>query len=223
MSKKYKGKPCVYCGDYPATTGDHVFARAFFLEQEKTNLIQVPACEKCNNEKAKLEHYLTAILPFGRYIVSADEQLYGKICRRLSNNKLLDSIRVPCVHTDNDFLSGQPSHLSVPFDDARYRKLFRYIVKALVWHHWGERINENTFISVEPDKWVELSEEVRLDGVSRRVVNSVGDDTFRYIGLELDRSQDTLWHFRVLNGLKTCAVNEPGLTFDCIKVSTFGR
>lgn len=43
MSKKYKGKLCVYCGERPSTkTGDHVFAREFFLESERDNPIKVP-------------------------------------------------------------------------------------------------------------------------------------------------------------------------------------
>ena len=66
MSKRFRDKPCVYCLTNPSTTtGDHVFAREFFPEAARANLPKVPACESCNNEKSHLEHYLTAVLPFG--------------------------------------------------------------------------------------------------------------------------------------------------------------
>ena len=64
-SKKFAGELCVYCNSSPAVVPDHVFAREFFLVNQRDKLPQVPACDKCNNEKSHLEHYLTALLPFG--------------------------------------------------------------------------------------------------------------------------------------------------------------
>jgi hypothetical protein len=75
MSKKYKGKVCVYCGKEPSTTGDHVFAREFFLVKHRDGLPQVPSCDKCNGEKSALEHYLTAVLPFGARHRNASQAL----------------------------------------------------------------------------------------------------------------------------------------------------
>ena len=45
--------------------GDHVIARGFFLPSERGELPQVPACKQCNNEKSRIEHHLTTVLPFG--------------------------------------------------------------------------------------------------------------------------------------------------------------
>jgi len=69
MSKRFKNKLCVYCLKNPSTpTGDHIFAREFFMQDRRANLPKVPACKHCNNEKSQLEHYLTAVLPFcGRH------------------------------------------------------------------------------------------------------------------------------------------------------------
>jgi 5-methylcytosine-specific restriction endonuclease McrA len=73
MSKKFKGKTCAYCGEREAITGDHVFAREFFLPSDRADLPQAPICGECNNEKSKLEHYLTTVLPFGgRHPASAE-------------------------------------------------------------------------------------------------------------------------------------------------------
>jgi hypothetical protein len=67
MSKKFKNKTCVYCcGEGTSTTGDHVFAREFFLKSRRANLPQVPACAGCNKEKSELEHYLEGEAKLGR-------------------------------------------------------------------------------------------------------------------------------------------------------------
>jgi hypothetical protein len=51
MSKKFKDKTCPYCGGAGiSTTGDHIFARAFFLNARRANLPQVAACDACNDE-----------------------------------------------------------------------------------------------------------------------------------------------------------------------------
>lgn len=65
MSKKFKGMQCAYCLDAVATTVDHVFSREFFLVEDRGYLPEAPACKACNDEKSRMEHYLTAVLPFG--------------------------------------------------------------------------------------------------------------------------------------------------------------
>jgi len=63
-SKKYKGKPCVYCVDGISIDGEHIISRKFFPEEFRDNLPKAPSCKQCNSDKSKLEHYLTAVLPF---------------------------------------------------------------------------------------------------------------------------------------------------------------
>ncbi len=81
MSKKYKGKRCVYCQDNPSINqGDHVFARGLFLEIERHNPIKVPACDECNNKKSSIEHYLAS---FGGRHSGAEETLNSLVPTRL--------------------------------------------------------------------------------------------------------------------------------------------
>jgi hypothetical protein len=65
MSKKYINKPCAYCVGNLSSEADHVFARGFFLPDDRDNLPKVPTCRECNKKKSELEHYLTTVLPFG--------------------------------------------------------------------------------------------------------------------------------------------------------------
>jgi len=48
VRNSFRGLPCVYCGA-PATTDDHVIAAKFFLEPQRGNLPEIPACQRCNN------------------------------------------------------------------------------------------------------------------------------------------------------------------------------
>src|ERR1700722_9395653 len=90
MSKKFKKKTCVYCcGKGISTTGDHVFAREFFLKSRRATLPQVPACAPCNKEKSELEHYLTAVLPFGGRHDDASINLETMVPPRLAKNAKL--------------------------------------------------------------------------------------------------------------------------------------
>src|ERR1700722_4571914 len=86
MSKKFLGKLCVYCGRRPSTTEDHVVARGFFLPKHRDRLPKVPACAACNGDKSKLEHYLTAVLPFGSLHSEAASYLASMVPQRLEKN-----------------------------------------------------------------------------------------------------------------------------------------
>jgi len=93
MSKRFKsGELCVYCSKLPAVTGDHIFARKFFVESARANLPQAPVCATCNNEKSELEHYLTAVLPFGGRHPDALENLVSMVPKRLQRNAKLHRV-----------------------------------------------------------------------------------------------------------------------------------
>jgi hypothetical protein len=90
MSKTYKGKTCTYCAVLgSSTTGDHVFARGFVPPDKRDHLPQVPACAQCNGEKAKLEHYLATVLPFGGQHADARQVLNEMVEPRLAKNAKL--------------------------------------------------------------------------------------------------------------------------------------
>jgi hypothetical protein len=89
MSKKFKGKRCAYCSVRQVVTGDHIFAREFFVLSARADLPQAPICSECNNEKSKLEHYLTAVLPFGGRHAHASENLAVQVPKRLEKNAKL--------------------------------------------------------------------------------------------------------------------------------------
>lgn len=84
MSKRWRDKPCVYCLAR-AEGDDHVIARQFFVERRRADLPKVAACRACNNEKSKLEQYLTGILPFAGRHQDARENM-GRLPARIAKN-----------------------------------------------------------------------------------------------------------------------------------------
>ena len=78
MSKKYKGKVCVYCAVRKSDSADHVVAREFFPDTHRDDLPKAPACQSCNRGKADLERKLTALLPFGSGHEAAVQTLLAK-------------------------------------------------------------------------------------------------------------------------------------------------
>ena len=54
-------------------------ARKFLLEKGRADLRQAPACDRCNNEKAKLESYLMTVLPFGGRHIDTVENLASMV------------------------------------------------------------------------------------------------------------------------------------------------
>jgi hypothetical protein len=150
MSKKLKGKTCVYCATATATTDDHVFAKEFFLPEDRHYLPKAPACKACNNAKAKFEHYLTAVLPFGGRHPQATANLQSGVPGRLAKNQrlhkaLLSSIE-PAWLREGTGLYQQTS--TVGFDSSELEGLLKFIGRGLAWHHWKLYLRPHDDVSV---------------------------------------------------------------------------
>jgi hypothetical protein len=207
MSKRFKGLLCAYCSQRPAGTGDHVFAREFFLKTQRANLPQVPACNQCNCEKSKLEHYLTAVLPFGGRHAAALANLSQMVEPRLAKNKKLhrrlaqNSTR---VWTRTESGSHAPS-TALPFEPERLIELFKYIVRGMLFYHWNVRLTEEHFCEVcllasDGRKLFERFMQMRSKS---QATGNFGDATIIYDGIQgLDSDIISVWRFSLYGDIK---------------------
>ena len=204
MSKRFKGKPCVYCVERQSTQPDHVFAREFFLPGRRDNLPKVPACAPCNHDKSKLEHYLTSVLPFGGRHLDANTHLAQMVPGRLAKNQALHR-RLAAMQSRVWTREGS-IHIpatTLPFDSDKVDELFRYIVKGMAWHHW------RVLLAPEAGVWAGgLSRAGReLHGQllamnGKRVSGNLGEGTFNYEGLQSpDSPKVTVWTFSIFGGI----------------------
>jgi hypothetical protein len=228
MSKKYKGKLCVYCQDNPSINqGDHVFARGLFLEKERHNPIKVPACVECNTDKSFIEHYLVSLLPFGGRHSYAEKTLKSLVPTRLEKNlKLKRELNEGMKYVWSNNEPGiSTRNLIIPFDGIRYAELFKYIVKALSWHHWGSYIkSESDILSVSLTKTGEEAFEKFLFSLqsNHKIEEIIGNNTVKYKGMQaVEDNQISIWKFQIYNGVVVSNSEHEG--FDkssCIGVLT---
>lgn len=205
MSKKYKGKLCVYCCSAQATSADHVFAREFFLISHRSNLPQVPACDHCNCKKASLEHYLTAVLPFGGKHAAALETLRDLVPKRLEKNKrlkreLAGGMSSGWLKENGLFLPGG----TVPLDWSKLEALCELIARGLLWFHWRTLLRPEDVVEVHAP--TELGEQFFTTVLSLRAANRVRIDlaggTVSYEGIQASEPlQLSAWRISLYGGL----------------------
>lgn len=202
---RFRGSLCVYCRARPATTCDHIFSRQLFLERNRGNLPQVPACQKCNNEKSKLEHYLTAVLPFGGRHPDAHETLVDLVPRRLAKNlrlhRELHAGRSHIWRMENGVL--QPT-MTIPVEPEKIEELFTLTARALVWFHFRQYLKDG-----HESAALQLTgfgsaffERLFSMNAANRVFNDLGNRTVSYGGVQaVDTPQLTLWRFQLFGGI----------------------
>jgi hypothetical protein len=205
MSKKYKGKQCVYCVKGVSAVPDHVFAREFFVPDQRANLPKVPACHACNDEKGRLEHYLTAVLGFGGRHPDAITNLSGLVPPRLAKNAALHR---RLSKGQRRTWSREGSLLvpvtTLPIDGEKIGQLFRFIVKGLMWHHWKVLIGRDTGVwaGCLTRRGVEVHRLLLSKNVRDRAKGNLGDGTFTYEGAQgTDIPDMSIWLFSIYGGI----------------------
>ncbi|MCB1505572.1 MAG: HNH endonuclease [Hyphomicrobiaceae bacterium] len=200
-SKRYKNKTCAYCGKLGASqSGDHVFAREFFLERDRGNLPQVPACVDCNNKKSALETYLLQLMPLGANHPAAHESVRTLMPKRAAhhgNKALLDVLNGPDATVFLIDQSGQrQQRIPVLIDANKLQDWCGLVARGLANFHWGVA-TPNYSVEVMP-----LTPEVErhiLELASSRkngghIEGSIGDGTFEYRGFMCgDGEPASLW------------------------------
>jgi hypothetical protein len=197
MSRKtYKGKQCVYCVQAPADSADHAIARNFFLVNRRANLPQVPACKRCNGEKAELENYLMVVLSFGGRHTDAAVNLHTMVPKRLLKNKKL--------HEELARGFAESGGTAIPFDHVRLDRFFAMTARALAWYHWQVLLGAgySAIASTFSDSGTTFFDHL-LNKTPIRVVGNLGSNTFSYQGAQAtDCPEMTVWRFSMYGGVQ---------------------
>jgi hypothetical protein len=207
MSKLFKGKTCVYCAVAGAAdTGDHVLARELVAVEHRGQIPKVPACAACNGKKSAIEHYLATVLPFGGRHAEALDNLTANVPRRLAKNQKLH--RNLYAGTSRVW-STEPSGLvvnttAVPLDGERLEQLIAFVVRGLMFHHWG--------VILGPDMLVQAMTLTKhgerfFDGYSKlnakqRITGDIGKGALVYEGAQgVDNDAISVWQLSLYGGL----------------------
>jgi hypothetical protein len=207
MSKLHKGKTCAYCAQpHASKTGDHVVARALVAEALRTQIPIVPACAACNGKKAELEHYAASVLPFGGRHAGAPASL-SEVEKRLAKNQRLHRE----LSTGQTRIWSQEAGLmmpclSIPIDGERLEALVGYIVRGLLFHHWGVALGDD--YSVEAYSLTQHGEQTFNQylglNAAQRVAGDIGQGVAVYRGVQaVDNPKISMWEFILFGGFKT--------------------
>jgi hypothetical protein len=209
MSKKYRGKTCVYCGVPDISeTRDHVLAREFALIERRRDLPIVPACKTCNNAKSQLENYLTVVLPFGARHGDARKNLSMMVPKRLAGNRHLHAELAKGSAPDwIPTPSGRWQFASaIHVDTGRLETWLRYLTLGLMWHHWEIVAAGRVSIEIILPRYDVTSELAKLftaRAVRRVATTSIGGGALTYEGTLGDGvSINAAWRFSIYDGLE---------------------
>ncbi|MFH2134771.1 MAG: hypothetical protein ABII81_06265 [Pseudomonadota bacterium] len=176
-------------------------------------LPKVPSCEKCNNEKSQLEHYLLSILPFGATHQNAEKALSIDAKKRLENNKKLhNEIRKGFSYQQIPIMGGgQEKRLTVELDSDALHEFVGYIGRGLIWHHWGRYLPLNCSFKIFTPSPVGIEFVSGFFNLhsNRRVDIELGNNTVRYKGVmsEIDDGL-SMWAIQMLGGITVSDKNQ---------------
>jgi len=226
-SKKYKGKPCAYCGA-PASGPDHVIGRGFFVPENRDNLPQVPGCDACNSRKSALETELMTLLPFGGRHVAGHDNLRDMVPEGLKNNQRLHrQLRQGQGRTWVEDDSGLiVPMMTLPVNAERLLKLFEWIARGLLWFHWQVRLTDEHDVTVMAlgEAGDEYFDGLFAQRAAARISEDLKGGTFQYQGAQAgDDPSVTIWRFSMYGGIRLGDPDVPGQIATRIGVMTGPR
>lgn len=125
---------CAYCKQ-PATTRDHVPAKAFLDKPYPTNLHLVYSCEECNNGLSKDEAYVAYLVKYMNDILSdgedADEEALSAhsdaLEERITNSITIDEEGTPIINLETERIKNviekfSIAHIQYELGEKKYIK-----------------------------------------------------------------------------------------------------
>lgn len=148
---------CVYCCERKGVTKDHVIASQFFPEPRPSNLITVPACSICNEEKRQLEEYActsfvahsSALEASQSAIQLADAKLLKWLEKRAKLRELLAGRIVPVKVPPE--LRAKGIQFGIALDPKKIEPLIERITRGLVFAFWKQLLPSGVSVKASFD------------------------------------------------------------------------
>lgn len=192
-TKRGQGTPpssCIYCGATGTVTRDHAPPKNLFPTPRPSDLITVPACERCNKSFERDDDYfrIAVLVPADpeRHPIAArlwaEKVVRGTLRRSpaLKSTIIRSLARLAVTSPAGIYLGTAPT---VRLDRKRLDRVASRIVTALHWHHYGHvpRPGVKFTVAMGPDlKRPGIAEGVALDFFAGRPWTIIADGAFRY-------------------------------------------
>jgi len=152
---------CAYCGHAGELTREHVIPKCLFVPPYPPNLITVPVCDRCNNEKSKDDDFLRDFLVVdiqGSQSPVTQTLFSGKVQRSLSRNSsallrdVIPQLRIAPLYTSAGIYLGDAPQ--APFDGERLKQTLGRIVRGLYFDARKMRLPNECSVEVyRPGLW----------------------------------------------------------------------
>ncbi len=147
-TKKNSSDPvlCVYCDAEPSATMDHVVPKSLFPRPLPAEMVTVPACQRCNNEKSRDDDYLRDMLvidientlhPVAQRLLAGEMSRSARRNRSLIARDIASKGAIRPMHSMGGIFLGQ--FPCVPLDEVRVNRLFARITRGLYYKVSGCR------------------------------------------------------------------------------------
>jgi hypothetical protein len=188
-------KTCVFCGKTGDVTDDHIPPKNIFPPPRPSNLITVPACQKCNSSTSKDEEYFRLKLCMSQEVGDHPEarknrdiifrSLYRKEAKGLKNSFVQD-VRKVQLRTSGGLYLGKRYIFDV--DLKRIFNVVEKIVRGLYYHEKGYKLDDGCEVDVHSndtlmDNSPEVLEDIKekiLTPLSSKIPVILGTQTFSY-------------------------------------------
>jgi hypothetical protein len=89
-------------------------------------------------------------LPFGGRHVDGATNLASMVPGRFAQNRRSHRqiARGAAHHWHREHTGLMVRRMTIPIDGAKIEEFFKYVTKALMWHHWKVTLGEDTFVEV---------------------------------------------------------------------------
>jgi hypothetical protein len=183
---------CVYCGQRPGETRDHVVAKCFFPGSLPSDMITVPCCEECNRRYSTDEDYVRSLICMDYRVVESNDsalrQLVGPVTRSLMRTdytgllrSIMNSSRPVTLYSKGGICLGKTR--AVRRADERFDNVARKIILGLYYHETGQRLADGYTVQV---KTIGTDMEFAANTlgscpISWSLLRILGNDVFRYM------------------------------------------
>lgn len=213
MVDSTQNEQCVFCGDNPATTRDHVPPKGIFPPPRPGDLITVPACLGCNQATSGDDEDFRARLSLAVGVDSPLKEAFWEEARRTikHNNRLkmglVESTRDVWVKSPGGIIVDKGLTFGWP-KESRERVILK-ITKGLYYHHLGEPIGKGAEIEFSRPSQHGIPE-VLQDLMEYLNVIHIGDGQFSYAyGRADDHPLGTLWIYQFYGRFWCFAFTKP--------------
>ncbi len=212
---------CVYClAPLTRRQKEHVIARQFFPKEPRwrDDLVTVPSCGRCNQEKQRVEDILGVLMPIGDTSEGARRVLQERVPRTLAKNRVLHrSLSESRVSFWLRHSSGILEHRRVlelsPWHQRAYYTWYQFVIKGLFWKETRYPLPagfEIGLIKPTPGPMTSF-----LKDVFRRVApmvrkRSLADGEFVYAFALADSQPVSLWWIRFRSTDMAVVTRPPG-------------